>query len=48
MKFIELTIHTTTEGSELVSDILWNYTSYGVAICDVNDIIALQNDKRTF
>ena len=48
MKFIELTVHTTTEGSELVSDILWNYTNYGVTISDVNDIIALQNDKRTF
>lgn len=48
MKFIELTVHTTTEGSELVSDIMWNYTNYGVTICDVNDIIALQNDKRTF
>ena len=48
MKFIELTVHTTTEVSELVSDIMWNYTTYGVTICDVNDIIALQKDKRTF
>ena len=48
MKFIELTIHTTTEGSELIADILWDYTNYGVAISDVNDVIALQNDKRTF
>ena len=48
MKFIEFTVHTTTEGSELVSDIFWNYTNYGVTICDVNDIVALQNDKRTF
>jgi len=48
MKFIELTIHTTTKGSELVSDILWNYTNYGVAICDVNDIIELQKDKRSY
>lgn len=48
MKFIEYTIHTTTEGSELISDIFWNYTNYGVTICDVNDIIALQKDKRTF
>lgn len=48
MKFIEYTVHTTTEGSELVSDIFWNYTNYGVTICDVNDIIALQKDKRTF
>ncbi len=48
MKFIEYTVHTTTEGSELVSDIFWNYTTYGVTICDVNDVIALQSDKRTF
>lgn len=48
MKFIEFTVHTTTEGSELVSDIFWNYTNYGVTICDVNDIVALQNDKSTF
>ena len=48
MKFIEYTVHTTTEGSELISDIFWNYTNYGVTICDVNDIIALQKDKRTF
>lgn len=48
MKFIEFTVHTTTEGSELVADIFWNYTNYGVTVCDYNDIIALQSDKRTF
>ena len=41
MKFIELTVHTTTEASEIIADIMWNYTNYGVTICDVNDIIAL-------
>ena len=45
MKFTELTIHTTTEGSELIADILWRYTNYGVAIADVKDVIALQNNK---
>ncbi|MGN0817929.1 MAG: 50S ribosomal protein L11 methyltransferase [Candidatus Coproplasma sp.] len=45
MKFIELTVHTSTEGSELVADIMWRYTNYGVAISDVKDVIALQNDK---
>lgn len=45
MKFTELTIHTTTEGSELIADILWRYTNYGVAISDVKDVIALQNNK---
>ena len=48
MKFSELTIHTTAEGSELIADVLWRYTNYGVAISDVNDIIALQNNKSTF
>lgn len=47
MKFIELTIHTTTEASEIIADIMWNYTNYGVTICDVNDIIALQKSKDT-
>lgn len=47
MKFIELTVHTTTEASEIVADIMWNYTNYGVTICDAADIIALQRDKET-
>ena len=47
MKYIELTIHTTTEASEILSDIMWNYTDYGVTICDRADIIALQTAKET-
>lgn len=47
MKYIELTIHTTTEASEIISDIMWNYTDYGVTICDRADIIALQTAKET-
>ena len=35
-------------GSELVADVLWDHTNYGVTVCDVNDVIALQRDKRTF
>lgn len=45
MKFTELTVHTSTEGSELIADIMWRYTTHGVAISDVKDVIALQNDK---
>ncbi len=45
MKFTEVTVHTSTEGSELISDIMWRYTTHGVAISDVRDVIALQNDK---
>lgn len=48
MKFIELTVHTTTEGSELVADVMWNYTTHGVTVCDVNDIIALQKDSTVY
>ena len=45
MKFTELTVHTSTEGSELVADIMWRYTTHGVAISDVKDVVALQNDR---
>ena len=48
MKFTEFTIHTTTDGSELVADVLWRYTTYGVAISDVKDVIALQQDKAMY
>ena len=48
MKFTELTIHTTSEGSELVADVLWRYTNYGVAISDVKDVIALQSNKAMY
>ncbi|MGN1373388.1 MAG: 50S ribosomal protein L11 methyltransferase [Candidatus Coproplasma sp.] len=48
MKFIELTVHTTSEGSELIADIMWRYTTYGVAISDVKDVIALQRDKSSY
>ena len=47
MKYTELTIHTTTEASEIIADIMWNYTDFGVTICDVADIIALQKCKDT-
>lgn len=45
MKMIELTIHTTTEASELVADVLWNYTTFGVAIADRNDLAMLRENK---
>lgn len=47
MQYIELTIHTTTEASEIIADIMWGYSDYGVTICDRNDIIALQTSKET-
>lgn len=48
MEFCELTIHTTSAGSELVADVMWRYTSYGVAISDVKDVIALQQNKAMY
>ena len=48
MKFIELTVHTTTEASELVSDAMWEFSPHGVTVCDKNDIIALQKDSTVF
>ena len=48
MKFTELTIHTTSEGSEVIADVLWCYTNYGVAISDVKDVIALQQNKAMY
>ncbi|MDE5729275.1 MAG: 50S ribosomal protein L11 methyltransferase [Clostridia bacterium] len=48
MKFTEFTIHTTSEGSEIIADVLWGYTNYGVAISDVKDVIALQQSKAMY
>lgn len=47
MKFTELTVFTTAEAQELVADVMWNYTNYGVAISDVNDIVELIDDRRS-
>ena len=46
MKYIELTITTTHEAEELVSSKLWEYTDYGVAVCDDNDVLELINKRR--
>ena len=46
MKFTEFTISTTSEASELVADILWQYTTYGVAVCDYKDVIELIEYRR--
>ncbi len=48
MKVIEFTVHTTSEASELVADVLWQHTTGGVAILDAADALALQKDKRVF
>ncbi len=48
MKYIELTVHTTSEASEIVSDVMWEHTPHGVTVCDYNDILALQRDSSVF
>lgn len=48
MKFVELTVHTTTEASELVADAMWEFSPHGVTVCDKNDIILLQRDSSVF
>lgn len=47
MKFTELTVSTTASAQELVADIMWNYTNYGVAISDVLDVVELLNDRKS-
>ena len=47
-KFIELTIYTTHLGSELVSDIMWNYTDGGVVINDIEDVVSLSKTGKTW
>ena len=41
MKFVELTVHTTSEASERVADALWEYSEGGVAVSDAKDVVAL-------
>ncbi len=47
-KFIELTISTTHESAELVSDVLWQYTDSGVVISDIEDVIELAKSGRAW
>ena len=46
--YTELTITTTHVGSELISDLMWDYTDSGVVISDVEDVIALAKDGRAW
>lgn len=46
--FVELTIYTTHIGSEIISDLLWDYTDSGVVINDVEDVIELSKDGRAW
>ncbi len=46
MNYVELTIYTTHEAEELISSKLWEYTEYGVSVCDENDVLELINKRR--
>lgn len=48
MKFLELTVHTSSEASELVADAMWEFTPHGVTVCDSSDIVALQKNSTVF
>ena len=46
MNYVELTIYTTSEAEEIISSKLWEYTEYGVSVCDDKDVLELINDRR--
>ncbi len=46
MNYVELTVYTTHEAEELISSKLWEYTNYGVSICDEEDVLELINKRR--
>ena len=45
MKYQEITVTTTSEAEDLVADLFWKYTDYGVAISCVKDVIELTEAK---
>lgn len=47
-KYTELTVYTTHIGGELVSDLFWNYTESGVVIYDVQDVIDLDREGKSW
>lgn len=48
MNYVELSITTTHEGSELVCDILSNYTDEGVSVSDILDVLDLEKNGKTW
>lgn len=47
-QYIELTVYTTHEASEVISDLLWNYTDSGVVVNDIQDVIDLSKSGKTW
>lgn len=48
MRYIELTVTTTNTCEELVSDVFWKYTDYGVAISNVLDVAKILQGEVIF
>ena len=46
--YTELTITTTHVASELISDLMWDYTDSGVVISDIEDVISLAKDGKAW
>ncbi len=46
MQFIEITTYTTTQAADLIGDLMWNHTNYGVAISDPQDIQDLKGQQN--
>ena len=46
MIYKEIAVHTTTEASEVISDILGDYSEFGVSILDNNDVIYLISTNK--
>ena len=46
--FVEITVTTTHEGAELVSDIFWNYSDLGVVILDAQDALDLLRSGKNW
>ncbi len=47
MNYKEFTIHTTSQAEELVADIFWQYTDYGVAVSSLKDVIELTEKRKS-
>ncbi len=47
-KYTELTVYTTHIGGEIISDLFWNYTENGVVIYDVQDVIDLDKEGKSW
>lgn len=48
MKWQQITVTTTTEGSDLVSSVLYDFGSDGVCIVDKNDVLALIRENKNW